>query len=137
MKRNEMREIALKKIFEMEFQNFSEEQLTNFLENQAVVNQKAVEYVRDVAIGVHEHSENLNEIINKNLKKEWKLERISKINIALLKLALYEMFYKDLPYKVVINEIVELSKSYGDDNSKTFVNGVLASVVKENFECTK
>ena len=61
-----------------------------------------------------------------------KLERINKVNLTLLKLGIYEMLYSKLPYKVVINEVVELSKKYGDDNSKSFVNGVLASVVKKN-----
>ena len=54
------------------------------------------------------------------------------MNIALLKLAIYEMLYKNVPYKVVINEVVELAKRYGEDASSSFINGVLATVVKEN-----
>lgn len=57
--------------------------------------------------------------------------RVSKINIAILKLAIYEILYKKLPYKVVINEAVELAKAYGDDSSSSFVNGVLANIVKD------
>ena len=59
-------------------------------------------------------------------------ETKSKIDLALLKLGIYEMLYSKLPYKVVVNEVVELAKRYGDDNSKAFVNGVLASIIKEN-----
>ena len=59
------------------------------------------------------------------------IERISKINLAILKLAIYEIKYTETPFKVVINEAVELAKSYGEDSSKNFVNGVLASIVKE------
>ena len=69
------------------------------------------------------------ELIEKNLKAEWKIERISKIDLAILKLAIYEIKYKDIPFKVVINEAVELAKKYGEDTSKNFVNGILASVV--------
>ena len=69
--------------------------------------------------------------IEKNLKSDWKIDRISKIDLAILKLAIYEIKYKKLPYKVVINEAVELAKKYGEDNSKKFVNGILASIVKE------
>ena len=76
--------------------------------------------------------------IQKNEKLEeqidlsyWKFERISKIDLVILKLAIYEIKYKELPYKVVINEAVELAKKYGEDTSKNFVNGVLASIVKE------
>ena len=69
------------------------------------------------------------------MKAEWKLERISKVNIAILKLAIYELNYTDIPYKVVINEAVELAKKYGEETSKTFVNGILASIVKNREEC--
>ena len=71
--------------------------------------------------------------IGKNLKEDWKIERISKIDLVILKLAIYEIKYKELPYKVVINEAVELAKKYGEDNSKNFVNGILASIVKEEI----
>ena len=69
------------------------------------------------------------------MKAEWKLERISKVNIAILKLAIYELNYTDIPFKVVINEAVELDKKYGEETSKTFVNGILASIVKNREEC--
>ena len=65
------------------------------------------------------------------MKSNWKIERISKIDLSLLELAIYEIKYKEVPYKVAINEAVELAKKYGEENSKTFVNGVLASIVKE------
>ena len=67
-----------------------------------------------------------------NLKDDWKLSRISKMDLAILKLAIYEIKFSDVPYKVSINEAVELAKKYGEDKSKNFVNGVLASIVKEN-----
>ena len=70
-------------------------------------------------------------MISENLKEKWTIERISKIDIAILKVAIYELMYSELPYKIVINEAVELAKKYGDDSSKSFVNGVLASVVKK------
>ena len=51
--------------------------------------------------------------------------------MAILKLAIYELKYTDIPFKVVINEAVELAKKYGEETSKNFVNGILASIVKE------
>ena len=79
---------------------------------------------------------NEEEITDKeeNIKEDWTLSRISKIDLTLLKLGIYEMLYSKLPYKVVINEVVELAKNYGDDSSKAFVNGVLASIVKKHIE---
>ena len=59
------------------------------------------------------------------------MDRISKIDLSILKLAIFELVYSKLPYKVAINEAVELAKKYGEDSSKSFVNGVLASIVKE------
>ena len=81
------------------------------------------------------NSNNIEEIlkdIEMNLKDDWKLSRISKMDLAILKLAIYEIKFSDVPYKVSINEAVELAKKYGEDKSKNFVNGVLASIVKEN-----
>ena len=72
------------------------------------------------------------ELIKKNLKQDWKIERISKVTLAILKLAIYEILYTETPFKVVINEVVELAKKYGDDASPNFINGILASIVKES-----
>ena len=75
--------------------------------------------------------EEIQELIEKNLKADWKIDRISKIDLSLLKLAIYEIKYKEIPYKVAINESLELAKKYGEETSKNFINGILASVVKE------
>ncbi len=85
----------------------------------------------DVIFGIQENKDEIVGQIETNLKSDWKLERISKIDLAILKLAIYELKYTEIPFKVVINEAVELAKKYGEDSSKNFVNGVLASVVKE------
>ena len=61
--------------------------------------------------------------------------RISKISLVLLKLSTYELIYKKIPYKVVINEVVELAKLYGDENAPSFINGVLGNIVKQNNLC--
>ena len=89
------------------------------------------EYIRESVKGVEENKEAILKLIEKNLKSDWKIERISKIDLSILKLAIYEIKYKEVPYKVAINEAVELAKKYGEDNSKTFVNGILASIVKK------
>ncbi len=89
-------------------------------------------YIKSVVEGVSEKSEELEELITKNLKKGWSLSRISKVSLAIMKMAIYEMKYvDDVPGKVAINEAVELAKRYGDDDDPTFVNGLLGSVFKE------
>ena len=131
---SKMREYAFMLIYELEIQKkFNEESIEIFLENNNIEDKNAKKYIRRTVKGVKANEQNLEETISSKLKPEWKLERISKINIALLKLSIYEMLYAGVPYKVAINEIIELAKTYGEDNSANFINGVLANVVKENL----
>ncbi len=133
MNRSEIREQAFKLMYSLEIQKNEnlEEQVELYLESNEIIDKNAVEYLKDAVLGVEQYKENILENIEKNLKSDWKIERISKIDLVILKLAIYEIKYKEIPYKVVINEAVELAKKYGEDTSKNFVNGILASVVKE------
>jgi len=131
---SKMREYAFMLLYELEVKKeFNEENLDLFIENNDIVDKEAKKYIRKVVTGVKEKETELVEIIKSKLKPEWQLERITKINLALLKLSIYEMLYRDVPYKVAINEVIELAKQYGDDSSPMFINGVLANVVKENL----
>ena len=132
MNRTAMREFAFKLIYEIEVQKEeNNEQIEIFLENNEIENEIVIEYLKKVIKGLRENSEEINCLISKNLKENWSLNRISKINLSLIKLAIYEMVYKELPYKVAINEVVELAKKYADESAPVFINGILASVVKE------
>jgi len=133
MNRSQKREFAFKLLYQIEVQKeINEEAINLYLENNEITDEEAKEYIANIANGVNTNVSTIESIIEKNIKEEWKLERISKINLALLKLAIYEIKYSELPYKVVINEVVELAKKYGEESSQSFINGVLASVVKEN-----
>ncbi len=133
MNRSEMREQAFKIMYSLEIQKNEnlEEQLGLYIESNEIKDESAIEYIKDAVLGIEENKKEKLANIEKNLKKDWKIERISKIDLVILKLAIYEITYKEIPYKVVINEAVELAKKYGEDNSKNFVNGILASIVKE------
>ena len=132
MNRTSMRELAFKYVYEMEVQkDETEEELEIFLENNEITDEKVINYLKDVVAGLKEHSSEIDELISKNLKENWSLNRISKINLSLIKLAIYEMLYTGLPFKVSINEAIELAKKYADDSAPVFINGILASVVKE------
>ena len=128
-----MREQAFKIMYSLEIQKNEnlEEQLGLYIESNEIKDESAIEYIKDAVLGIEENKKEILANIEKNLKKDWKIERISKIDLVILKLAIYEITYKEIPYKVVINEAVELAKKYGEDNSKNFVNGILASIVKE------
>lgn len=86
-------------------------------------------YITEVTQGIAEKIEELDEKIKPYLKG-WTMDRIAKTDLAILRLAVYEIFYRDdIPYKVSINEAVELAKAFCDDASPSFINGVLAGVV--------
>lgn len=132
MNRSEARELAFEFLYQIEVQReLNDEQIDLFFETNEITDNNAIEYIKDVVKGVEDKKEEILKVISSNLKSDWKVERISKINLALLKLAIYEIEYKELPFKVVINEVVELAKKYGEDTSHSFINGILASVVKD------
>lgn len=133
MNRSAIRELAFRLIYSQEIQKEDniEEQIELFLEANNLKDKNIIEYINDVLKGIELHKTEILKLIEKNLKSDWKLERISKVDLSLLKLAIYEIKYKNLAYKIVINEVVELAKKYGEEQSKNFVNGILASIVRE------
>lgn len=133
MKRSAIRELAFRLIYSLEIQKAEniDEQIEIYLECEEIVENDAKEYIIDAVKGIEEHKEEINNLIRKNLKADWTLERISKVDFSILKLAIYEIKFKNLPYKVAINEALEIAKKYGETSSKNFINGILASIVKE------
>lgn len=133
MNRSEMRENAFKLIYSLEIQKTEklEEQIELFYESNEIKDSEAQKYITDVVFGINKNEEQILKQIEQNLKEDWKLNRISKMDLSILKLAIYEIKYNEIPYKVAINEAVELAKKYGEEKSKNFVNGILASVVKD------
>ena len=134
MNRSKIRELAFELLYSLEIQKVEkesiEEQIKIFLETNEITDKKAEEYFTDVVYGIQTNSEKIQETISSNLASNWKIERISKISLVLLKLSTYELIYK-----VVINEVVELAKLYGDENAPSFINGVLGNIVKQNNLC--
>lgn len=134
MKRTEAREQAFKLLYSLNIMSETnlQEQLEIFLNNNNIEDAEAIKYITNIINGVDKEKDTIQEMIIQNIKEDWDIKRISKIDLTLLKLGIYEIIYSKIPYKVAINEVVELAKKYGDDNSKSFINGVLASVVKKN-----
>ena len=128
-----MRELTFKLIYSLEIQKNENlnEQIEIYIENNEIEDNEAIEYLKDCIYGINKNLEEINKTIENSLTSDWKIDRISKINLSLLKLAIYEIKYKDIPYKAEINEVVELAKAYGEDMSSKFINGALAKIVKE------
>ena len=132
MQRSAMRELAFKLVYEIEVQKDTDsDELDIFVENNNITEESVIDYLKDIKEGIKANEIEINRLIENNLKANWSLNIISKINLSLIKLAIYEMLYKELPYKVAINEVVELAKKYADETAPVFINGILASVVKE------
>ncbi len=134
MNRSESREAAFKLLYSIQILKDAniEEQIQLFVEDQEIKDNDAKKYISDVIEGITKNNDEIEKIISDNIKEGWTISRILKVDLTLLKLGIYEILFSKLPYKVVINEVVELSKKYGDDASKSFINGVLASVIKKN-----
>ena len=132
MTRSEMREHVFKLIFRVPFHDKNElrEQIDYYFDGLTDVNEKDYEYIKNKALLVCELSDDIDEKINL-VSEGWPVDRIGKAELAIMRLAVYEMLYDDdIPVNVAINEAVELAKSYGsDDNAASFVNGVLAKFV--------
>lgn len=132
MNRSAIREQKFKLLYSLEIQKEdSEDQVEVYLENN-LFDKNVIKDIKETIKGIAENQVEITKLIKSNLKSDWELQRVSKVNLAILKLAIYELIYKELPYKIVINEAVELAKMYGEDVSSSFINGVLASIVKEN-----
>lgn len=131
MSRKKARDNAFKCIYELEFgRDENIEKILNncYEENDNKPEEK--EYISNVVKGVKENLAEIDNIILSKLKN-WSLDRIAKIDLAILRLAIYEIKYvEDIPEKVSANEAVELAKTYGNNDSKSFINGVIAKVIE-------
>ncbi|HJF54192.1 MAG TPA: transcription antitermination factor NusB [Limosilactobacillus coleohominis] len=93
----------------------------------------APQYLDELVSGVQEHQADLDAIISTYLTNNWTIDRLARPNLVILRIALYELQYeKELPAPIVINEALELAKSFSDDKSRRFINGVLGHYEKEH-----
>lgn len=127
MTRRELREQVFSMLFRMEFHNTEElkQQLTLCGEHW---DEDERAYITKKSMAVAEKITELDAMID-GVSETWKTRRMGKVDLTLIRLAVYEMkFEEDVPVKVAINEAVELAKQYGTEESPAFVNGVLAKL---------
>ena len=132
MNRSAMREVAFQFLYGAEIQQeLDVNQIDDFLRNNEIEDDATKKYIYEIVKGIQENEKDITNLIMKNLKPDWPIDRVSKVSLSLIKLAIFEINYQNLPYRAIINEVVELAKKYGEDTSKQFVNGLLASIVKD------
>lgn len=88
------------------------------------------EFVKQIVYGVITYKDEIDKKANKYMK-DWTIDRIDKTGASILRMAIYELLYTDTPELVVINEAIELSKKYSDENVRKIINAVLDKIVKE------
>lgn len=130
MTRREIRELIFKMVFRVEFHNEEEipEQLRLFMDTLESAGDADRAYIEHKVQDILAHLEEIDGIIDSSAQN-WKTSRMAKVELTLIRLAVYEIrFEEDIPTGVAINEAVELAKAYGEENSASFVNGVLARI---------
>ncbi|WP_294376308.1 transcription antitermination factor NusB [uncultured Clostridium sp.] len=105
------------------------EAVETFVENyEGNIKEIDLTYVKRALIGIENNIEAIDEAISSNLQN-WKIDRISKVNLAILRLAAYEIIFdEDVPKNVAINEALEITRKYSDEKSVSFINGVLDKI---------
>lgn len=132
MTRHGMREMIFCLMFQSSFYDAEEfqRQQDNYLDTQEITQEERRE-IEERTAQVRSHLPGIDEKISA-YSKGWKIERIARAELAILRLAIYEAVYDDsVPVGVAVNEAVELAKEYGEDNGSVFVNGILGKIVNE------
>ena len=127
--RSELREVIMKVIYQIDMFN---EAKVDFDLNELIKEQLEVEnsFVNDSINGILTHREEINKLANKYLN-DWSLDRLNKVDQAIISLGIYELMYTDTPSVVSINEAIELSKKYSDEKVTKMINGVLDKIYHE------
>ena len=127
--RSELREVIMKVLYQIDMFN---EAKVDYDLNDLIKEQLEVEnsFVNDSINGILEHREEINKLANKYLN-DWSLDRLNKVDQAILSLGIYELMYTETPSVVSINEAIELSKKYSDEKVTKMINGVLDKIYHE------
>ena len=120
--------MAFQTIFSWDVNGASIEELVQFSWKKKDINADVRLFANLLVSGTIENLSDLDRLIEKSVKN-WKLERLARVDLAILRIAVFEMlFQKDIPARVTINEAIEIAKSFGSDDSYKFVNGVLDNI---------
>ncbi|MBQ2986311.1 MAG: transcription antitermination factor NusB [Tyzzerella sp.] len=132
MSRTELREHIFRMLFRIEFNSAEEmkEQEGFYFEELEEATGKDQEYILDKYRAIVEKKEEIDALLN-TVSEGWKTSRMNRVDLTIMRLAVYEIKWdEDVPTGVAINEAVELAKKYSSDDGPSFVNGILAKVVK-------
>ncbi|MGK0554373.1 transcription antitermination factor NusB [Macrococcus capreoli] len=127
MSRTKSRQHAVQILFQLETKehDITIEEATSFIVEPPLKD----DFCASIVQGVKTNETDIDEKIKPHLK-QWTLDRINKIDRIILRISTYELLYTDAPEKVIVNEAVNLAKTYSDDESYKFINGILSEIIK-------
>ncbi len=132
MTRREIREEIFKLLFEKELiDNDIDKRINEVIEENKIKKEEQIDFLKSYVTEIVEKEEILVEEI-KSILEGWTYERLGTLEKALLKIAFYEITIKNIGYEIAINEVLEIAKKYSYDDTKEFLNGILAQLVKKN-----
>ena len=127
-KRRRSRELAIKVLYQLEFSGDDPDAAFDLVCDNFAVPEEIRDFSRELVVGICAHLKELDKLIGES-SKNWRLERIAKVDRSILRLAVYELLYReDIPPKVSLNEAVDLGNKFGTDESGAFINGVLDNI---------
>lgn len=131
MSRKLARELSMKVLFEMHIHNDFDIKKVDHHLSEGIIEEQQKDYIYGVLNNTITNLADIDKIIEE-YSKGWKLNRIANVDLAILRLAFAEILYmEDIPYRVSINEAIELAKLYGSDETPSFVNGILGKYVEQ------
>ena len=130
LSRRRLREEAFKILFSMQFIKVDEEKVEIYCDINGIGNREDIAYLVNLVNIYNENNKYLESIIQENKKETWDYSRIDKVAITLIKLAIIEIEYLKIPFKISINECINICKKYNEEKNTKFINGILANYVK-------
>ena len=130
LSRRRLREEAFKILFSMQFIKVNEEKVEIYCDINGIGNKEDIAYLVNSVDIYNENNKYLESIIEENKKDTWDYSRLDKIAITLIKLAIIEIEYLEIPFKISINECINICKKYNEEKNTKFINGILANYVK-------
>ena len=130
LSRRRLREEAFKILFSMQFIKVDEEKVEIYCDINGIGNREDIAYLVNIVNIYNENNRYLESIIQENKKETWDYFRIDKVVITLIKLAIIEIEYLKIPFKISINECINICKKYNEEKNTKFINGILANYVR-------
>ncbi len=131
MSRMKSREYCFKILYQIDIHKGSRDEVLEIFFEENAVSDEDKRYINKVVFGALEEFDNINSLIESK-SKEWKIGRISKVTLAILRVAIFEMLkMDDIPISVSINEAIDMAKEYDNKKTGAFVNGILGAIQKQ------